>query len=157
MRKLVVVLAIAAAVALGLFIPRGSSAPALGEKPVKYEYAELRYTRGFVGQMGKGMAGMGAGGGGLAPGPVAAGGGGGPPQAAAVQSSVHWTTAQEDVVTKEWEELADKLEAPSPKKDSPVTVHKLRVLNALSAEGWELLDKASGDGNSTWSFRRQVR
>jgi hypothetical protein len=152
MRKFVVVLAIAASLSLGLLVPRGSSAPNLGEKPVRYEYAELTYMRSIVGKM-KGMAGMAGGGGGGLPGGAPIGGG----NPAVMQTSVHWTTAQEEVVTKEWEELADKLKAPAPKKESPATVHRFRVLNALSAEGWELLDRPSGEVNSTWSFRRQVR
>jgi hypothetical protein len=151
MRTFVALFAIAAVVALGLFVPRGSSAPNLGEKPVKYEYAELRYSRAFAAPPG--MAGFPGG-----PGP---GFPGAPPAApiagpAAVQNSLRWTTAQEEVVTKEWEELADKLKAPAPKKESPVNVHKLRVFNALSAEGWEVVDRPAGD-TTLWVFRRQVR
>src|SRR5262245_34970066 len=152
MRTFVALSALAAVVALGLFVPRGSSAPNLGEKPVKYEYAELRYARVFAG--GAGMAGF----------PGGAGGPGfpGAPQAAPVagpanvQNSIRWTTAQEELVTKEWEELADKLKAPAPKKESPMNVHKLRVFNALSAEGWEVVDRPAGD-TTLWVFRRQVR
>src|SRR5262245_50404604 len=150
MRTLLICSVIAAVVALGLFVPCGSSAPNLGEKSIKYEYAELRYSRMLVGKKGMGMAG---GGGGGLPGGGAPIGGGNP---AVAETTVHWTTAQEEVVTKEWEELADKLKAPAPQKESPVAVHRLRVLNGLSAEGWELLDKPSGD-SGTWSFRRQVR
>jgi predicted metal-dependent phosphoesterase TrpH len=43
MRKVLVISLVAAALGLGLLVPRGSSAPALAEKPVRYEYAELRY------------------------------------------------------------------------------------------------------------------
>jgi hypothetical protein len=75
-----------------------------------------------------------------------------------VQTTVRWTTAEEEMEYKEWEELADKLKAPSPKKESPPNVHKLRVLNKLSADGWELLDRPAGDASmGTWTFRRQVR
>lgn|SRR5262245_30060410 len=152
MRTHIACSAIAAIVALGVFVPRGSSAPALGEKLVKYEYAELRDARIIVGQKGMGMAAMGGGVGLGLPGGALAGG-----NPAVAQTSIHWETAQEELVTKDWEELADKLKAPAPKKESPVTVHKLWVLNALAADGWELLDRPSGDGNSTWSFRRPVR
>ena len=43
MRKVVVVALFAGALALGLLVPRGSSAPALADKPPRYEFAELRY------------------------------------------------------------------------------------------------------------------
>src|SRR5262249_12856398 len=148
------VFAVAAVAALGLFVPRGSSAPNLGEKPVKYEYAELRYSRVFAGPAG--MAAFPGGGGGPGagfPGAPPAGPVAGP---ANVQNSIRWTTAQEELVTKEWEELADKLKAPAPKKESPVNVHKLRVFNALSADGWEVMDRPAGD-SVLWVFRRQAR
>ncbi|HKB03788.1 MAG TPA: hypothetical protein VKD90_16305 [Gemmataceae bacterium] len=159
MRTLVVLFAVAAVAALGLFVPRGSSAPALGEKPVKYEYAELRVSRTIVAQPGVAGPGAAAGprGAGAMPGGPGGAGGGFGMQPAATESSIRWATAQEEVVTKEWEEMADKLKAPAPKKQSPLTVHRLRVLNALSADGWEMLDRPLGDGSNTWSFRRVVR
>jgi len=46
MRKLVIVAAVAVIVSLGLTVPRGPAAPALADKPVKYEFGELRYLRG---------------------------------------------------------------------------------------------------------------
>lgn len=80
---------------------------------------------------------------------------GGAPVPAAPQTTVKWTTAEEDLTFKEWEELGDKLGAASPKKESPATVHKLRVLNKLSATGWELLDRPNPDTtNGVWTFRR---
>jgi len=48
MRSFVLVFAVAAALTLGLLVPRGSSAPALPDKPVKYEFAELRYYQRAV-------------------------------------------------------------------------------------------------------------
>ena len=76
---------------------------------------------------------------------------------AAPQTTVSWTTAEEEMSFKEWEELADKLGAALPKKESPATVHKLRVLNKLSALGWELLDRPHPDTlNGVWTFRRPV-
>jgi len=144
------------AFALSPLVPRALAAPALPDKPVTYEYAELRYSRLFVGgQMGA-VARLGAGppgGGGVvvAPVPVA----GGAPVPATPQTTVKWTTAEEELTFKEWEELADKLGAASPKKESPPTVHKLRVLNKLSATGWELLDRPNPDTtNGVWTFRR---
>ena len=140
-------LAVLVAIGLGLFVSRGPAAPALPDKPVKYEYAELRYTRSFTGgQMGMVAKMAGAGGVVAAPAPVAV-----------PQTTVKWTTAEEEMTFKEWDELADKLGAASPKKESPPTVHKLRVLNKLSASGWETLDRPNPDApNPVWTFRRQV-
>ena len=71
--------------------------------------------------------------------------------------TVRWTTGEEEIEAKEWEELGDKLKAPSPKKESPSGVHKLRVLNKLSADGWEILDRPAGDpATGVWTFRRRV-
>jgi hypothetical protein len=57
-------------------------------------------------------------------------------------------------------ELGDRLKAPAPKRESPPSVHRLRVLNELSADGWEMLDRPLGDGRVGtgvgWSFRRRV-
>jgi hypothetical protein len=47
-RKLLVAFLIAGALALGLLVPHGSSAPALVDKPARYEYAELRYYQQSV-------------------------------------------------------------------------------------------------------------
>jgi hypothetical protein len=140
MRKLAVFLLVAA-LALFTFISPGRTAPALGDKPVRYEYAELQYARTLEGpgaQWGGGnmpaqLGGRGPGGGGV---PAFA-----PAQPATLKTAIRWTTAEEQVEVKEWEELADKLKAPAPKKESPATVHKLRVLNRLSDLGWEVMDR----------------
>jgi hypothetical protein len=57
--------------------------------------------------------------------------------------------------------LADKLKAPAAKKEnSPESVHRLRALNKLSADGWEMLDRPLGEtravAGSVLSFRRRV-
>lgn len=175
MRKPLAIAALAAALTLALFVPRGSSAPALVEKPVRYEYAELRYSRTLVAAPGARAAGPGGfQGGGFQgnPGGAALPGGPGMPAAPAaeIRTAMRWTTGEEEVEVKEWEELADRLKAPAPKRASPATVHKLRVLNKLSADGWELMDRSLGgdaavaptfrdraEAGSTLTFRRLVR
>ena len=139
MRKVLVVSLVAGALGLGLMVPRGSSAPALADKPVKYEFAELRSFRGG------------------AQAAVRAGGGIAAPAALPPVTVARWTTAQEELDVKDWEELADKLKAPAQKKDSPPTVHKLRVLNKLSEDGWEMLDHQVPEAiNTVWTFRRRL-
>jgi hypothetical protein len=114
------------------------AAPAPGDKPVRYEYAELRWTRYYI--------------------PAPAAPGQKAPLAPNPLIAVRWTTATEELELKGWEELADRLKAPAPKKESPPTVHKLRVLNVLSADGWELLDKPGPEprDENVWTFRRRV-
>jgi hypothetical protein len=144
------------AAALAWLIPGGPAAAQ--EKPAKYEYAELRFARTFGGPGGFGGGPPGAFPGGPVPGlPGPAGVAPGGPPGFAAHTTVRWTTGEEELTFKDWEELADKLKAPSAKKDSPPTVHKLRVLNKLSADGWEVLDRPAADAASgTWTFRRRV-
>jgi hypothetical protein len=141
MRKL----AILSTLVLGLFPIVGTTAPTLGDKPPRWEYAELTFERvitrpGAVGQPGAA--------------PV-------PPRVV-----IRWSTAEEEFEEKGWEEMADKLKAPPPKKEgSPATVHKLRVLNRLGAGGWEVIEhngtdgtdgRAGRAGTATWLLKRRV-
>src|SRR5262245_26132302 len=87
-----------------------TSMPKSGAKPASYETAERRDSRTWVERKG-----MGIGGGSELGRPGGPPVGGGNP--AVAQTAVHWTTAQEDTVTKQWEELADKLKVPAPKKE----------------------------------------
>jgi len=152
MRQLLLVLAIAAALTLGLLVPRGPAAPALGEKPVRYEYAELWTARTMVRQPGMAKGGPG----GALPAPAGPVQGGIMP--GVIETSVRWTTAEEEIEVKEWDELADKLKAPAPKKASPGSVHRLRVLNKLAADGWELLDHPPvGTSPGALVFRRPAK
>src|SRR5262245_46331878 len=136
-------LSLALAVALFLIAGPAPAAPALGDKPVRYEYAELKYTRVF-----------------RAPAPP----GGGPPKGVAgpavPQVYVKWITADEEIDADEWDDLANKLKAPAPKKDGgSATQHKLRVLNRLSADGWELIEHTGSDGTTgtaNWTFKRRA-
>src|SRR5437899_954291 len=130
MRKAHRLLLLACTLSLLTFAPNATTAPALGDKPQKYEYAELTFGRVPVlaGRAGGGLGGGAAGG----PGPAA-------------PVPIKWTTGEEEVEVQEWSELADKLKAPAPKKESPQSVHKFRVLNKLSADGWEMMDQSLSD------------
>src|SRR5215213_8280619 len=130
---------------LSLSAALAPAAPALGDKPVRYEYAELQCSHFFraVGQP-------------LPPG--APGGKGG--VARVPQVSVKWITADEEIEGTEWDDLANKLKAPAPKRDgASVIQHKLRVLNRLSADGWELIEHTGTDGTTgtaAWVLRRRA-
>jgi hypothetical protein len=142
------------ALSLLTFAPNATTAPTLGDKPPKYEYAELNFVRtpAFGGRNG---GGQGKGQFGGQP------GGKGGPAAGWVADTIRWTTGEEEIEVQEWAELGDKLKAPAPKKESPQSVHKLRVLNKLSADGWEMMDQSLGDTRfpammGGWSFRRRL-
>jgi hypothetical protein len=149
-RKPHLFLLLVCALSLLILAPSARSAPTLGDKPVKYEYAELTFGRVLPRQAFGGGLGGGAGG----------PGGGGGPAAGPVVAPIKWTTGEDEIEVQEWSDLADKLKAPAPKKESPQGVHKLRVLNKLSAEGWEMMDQSLSDVRSPammgWSFRRRL-
>lgn len=137
MRKPHLFFILVCALSLLIFAPNATTAPALGDKPPKYEYAELTFPR-IPGMALRGKAGP--------AGPAAA--------------TIRWTTGDEEIEAEEWSGLADKLKAPAPKKESPQNVYKLRVLNKLSADGWEMMDQSLRDTPSPammgWSFRRRL-
>jgi len=98
-----------------------TAAPALGDKPPKWEYAELTYRTiparpGGVDADGK--------------------------EVPATPSSVtiRWISGAGEAEVKGWDELADKLKAPALKKGSAAYL-KIQVLNHLGAEGWELMEQ----------------
>jgi hypothetical protein len=137
MRKVLVVSLVAAALALGLLVPHGSSAPALADKPVRYEYGRLRYARSFVALPGN-----------LAP--------GGPPAPPVAVVTVTWATTDDQVEGTDWANLGDRLKAPAAKKDGP-PAQTLRVLNRLGADGWEVYEHAAptnSDVEAWWLKRR---
>jgi hypothetical protein len=134
----------AVGMAVAAFAPPCPAAPQLGDKPVRFEYAELQFRATTAARIVIGRVG------GAAP----------APPAAAAEPTVRWTTGDDEFLVKGWEELAEKLKAPSPKKaDATVTMHKLRVLNKLGAEGWEMVEHTGTDGTSglaTWTFKRRL-
>lgn len=68
-------------------------------------------------------------------------------------------TATDEVEGQTWEELANKLNAAPGKKDASDRQHKLRVLNKLGSEGWELIHYVPSSTRSdlpTWTFKRKV-
>ena|SRR5947208_783602 len=138
MRKLVVVSLVAGALALGLVVPRGTTAPALTDKPARYQYAQLRYARTYVA-------------------PPANPAPGAPPAPAVAVVSVRWATADDLVEGTDWANLGDKLKAPAAKREGALA-QTLRVLDRLGADGWEVYERSEQtNGNFvTWSLKRRV-
>ena len=108
-----------------------TAAPALGDKPPKWEYAELTY-RSLPAR----------------PGGVTADGKEVPATRASV--SIRWISGAGEVEVKGWDELADKLKAPAIKKGSAAYL-KIQVLNFLGAEGWELMEQTGSSPLSPFS------
>jgi len=101
-----------------------SAAPALAEKPPRWEYGELSY-RTVPGR----------------PAGVDPDGN----QIAAVPSSavVKWISGAGEVEAKSWAELAEKLKALGSKKDGSAVFQKIQFLNHLGSEGWEIMEQGS--------------
>jgi hypothetical protein len=108
-----------------------TAAPALGDKPPKWEYAELTY-RTIPAR----------------PGGVDADGKEVPATPSSV--SIRWISGTGEVEVKGWDELADKLKAPAPKKGSAAYL-KIQVLNYLGAEGWELMEQTGTSPSSPFT------
>ena len=140
MRKLLVVSLVAGALALGLLVPRGTAAPNLTDKPGRFEYAVLKFTRSAA---------------------PAAGQPGGVPAPTIWTAKVVWATADEEVEADGWADLATKLKAPAAKKEGSDLLHQLRAFNRLGADGWEVYEHerpAGGFGSTTesWLLKRRL-
>jgi hypothetical protein len=113
-------LLLSAALFLGL-APAAPAAPTLGDKPPRWEYAELSYQAvpgrpAFTDDDGKETPAV-------------------PPSVA-----IRWITGAGEVEVKGWDELANKLKAPAIKKGS-AAYQKIQMLNYLGSEGWELMEE----------------
>jgi hypothetical protein len=98
-----------------------TAAPALGDKPPKWEYAELTYRT-------------------IPARPGGIDGDGKEVPATPSSVSIRWISGAGEVEVKGWDELADKLKVPAPKKGSAAYL-RIQVLNYLGAEGWELMEQ----------------
>jgi hypothetical protein len=73
--------------------------------------------------------------------------------------SVRWATAEAEAEGTDWADLGDKLKAPAAKKDAAAVALKLRVLDRLGADGWEVYAQAGSDATAnyaTWSLKRRL-
>jgi hypothetical protein len=71
---------------------------------------------------------------------------------------VRWLTAGEVIDTNGWEEMATKIKAPPPKKETPGLSQRLRVFNHLGGQGWGLVshEQKGNPAEHTWLFKRRV-
>jgi hypothetical protein len=119
---------LAAAAAVLILMPLVQGAPALGDKP-KWEYAELSFRTN--------------------PGrPAMVDADGNEIPAKAPTMTINLTTGEGQVEGKSWFEMAEKLKIKGFKKDSPVALQKIQVLNYLGGEGWEVMDQQGGSSTA---------
>jgi hypothetical protein len=81
------------------------------------------------------------------------------------RSAIDWISAEGFVRSYGWPAMADKLKAPELKrdlvknaeKDELEAIHRLRFLNHLGDQGWELVAHQRNErGESLWIFKRRV-
>jgi hypothetical protein len=152
-------LALGAAVVVLLHTGSPKAAPAPAAPVEKWEYAEIVASSSILrGNFNRGgFGGRGGRGGGL---PGAGGPGGGaaqpgvPVQPRVRVATIRWITAAGEVEATSWQELAEKLKLP-PARSGVVTAagHRLRVLNHLGGQGWEMV---GGSGTAIWTFKRKL-
>ncbi len=78
-----------------------------------------------------------------------------------VNGRATWVTAKDEIEAEHMKELADRLNASPGKDDGSSTHHRMRVMDKLSADGWEVVEyptlnrKDPVGGCYIWSFRRR--
>jgi hypothetical protein len=85
------------------------------------------------------------------------------------QIVIRWVVGEEETEGANWQELAEKLKVPAAKKDATEATQRVRVLNRLGGDGWELVgmhkenpatfafrDKGLPSTMDVWSFKRKV-
>jgi len=115
------------------------STPEPARKGDRWEYAELHYST--LSMRAKGFANPVKGDGPVGPAPFKA------------KSKTTWITGDGETEGDSWEDLAAKLKAPAAAKDARPAAHKVKFLNHLGAQGWELV---SNDGNAM-TFKRKAK
>jgi hypothetical protein len=132
--------------------PKAKAGAKAGEQ---WEYAELQMST-LSDRAGKGMPAPVFGKGGAAGGPGGAAGGAGPGPAGlaaalARRTVVKWTTGDDELDGTGWDDLATKLKMPAAKDGKPIS--KVKVLNHLGSEGWELVSSTG----TVMTFKRKVK
>jgi hypothetical protein len=155
-------MALGGATLLVVFAGRAATAPAPAKPADKWEYAEIHYSsarnfRGGADELPR-RGGRGDFRGGGAPGGGAASAQPAPAAQPALRrlEDIRWISGDGEIVASSWEELASKLKASAAKPGAATpVVHKLRVLNHLGSQGWEMVS-AGTSNTSPWVFKRKV-
>ena len=79
--------------------------------------------------------------------------------AAQATTTIHWVAGGEEVEAPGWEDMAAKLNSAAATANASAAAHRLRVLNRLGAEGWEMVSHNKGTATTSpesWTFKRRV-
>jgi hypothetical protein len=107
------------------------AAPTLADKPPKWEYAELTF-RSTAGR------------------PARVDPDGVPMATVQATTTIRWITNDGEIDAKGWDELADMLKMKGFKKEGSAALQKVRMLNILGSEGWELMEQQGGNTATTF-------
>ena len=106
---------------------------AQSSESIRWEYCEIEFLRGTSPWF-----------------PASASGAGG--------DRVQWSSATASVDARSWRDLAAKMKIEMPEKTASA---RLVVLDALGAQGWELVSATVPTGpaapSATWTFRRRAK
>ena len=135
----------AAAIVAVVYVGSPNAAPAPTGKPAEqWEYCELLSTSVFD-RTGRGRGGLPADAGGL------------PVPVQPVRPAIRLVTGDGEVEAASWEDLSVKLKMPAAKQAvNSAAAHKIRVLNHLGSQGWELVSGGAITATSACLFKRKA-
>jgi hypothetical protein len=79
---------------------------------------------------------------------------------AIAQVSIRWVTGDDEIEATSWEDLGAKIKAQPAKKGASPEAHKMKVLNFLGSQGWEMVSNQQeilSSAGSTLTFKRKVK
>ena len=120
-------------IALLAFAAACPAAPQLGDKPAKWEYAQVTFRN-------------------IPARPAGIDGDGNQVEAVPASMSIRWISVDGEVEVKSWADLAEKLKAAKFKKDGSAELQRIQLLNHLGGEGWELMDQSASTTSTSTGF-----
>jgi hypothetical protein len=81
-----------------------------------------------------------------------------PAPVAVPRMTLQWSTGDEDVQATSWDDLATKMKIPQATKDAKTPASKMKVINYLGSQGWEMVShhEPITSGPTVWTFKRKV-
>ncbi len=77
---------------------------------------------------------------------------------AVARVSIRWVTGDDEIEATSWEDLGAKIKVPPAKKGASAEAHKMKVLNFLGSQGWEMVSNQSElVSQSVLTFKRKVK
>jgi hypothetical protein len=124
-----------------VFLASGEAAPVPVVRGDKWEYCEIQYS--------------------YTPARSGAPKGGGARVVRPAQTTILWITGTEETEATGWEDMAQKMKAPAGRQNASESAQRMRVLNHMGSQGWELVtttrDSSSYISPQTWIFKRKAK